>query len=88
MNVGERFDVIVTVHAGTLSSFVCPDCGTVIKYANKYPTNFMWKVCPDCRVQWLPDPGAELGPHREWPTPLAPGTELPLTILRGHVVRR
>jgi predicted RNA-binding Zn-ribbon protein involved in translation (DUF1610 family) len=58
----------VVVHTGEhrASYFVCPNCGTNIRFNNAYPLSFKWKVCPNCRWQWIPaDFGAGLGPHAD-----------------------
>ena len=55
--------VRVTVPAQGQSYFACPNCGTKIRFANKYPFGWQWKVCPDCRWQWIRT-GSGIGPHR------------------------
>jgi hypothetical protein len=46
--------VQITFHGGRRSSFNCPSCGARISFTNAYPFSFMWKVCPKCRLQWVP----------------------------------
>jgi transposase-like protein len=59
----------VTVHTGEgrRSHFDCPNCGKTIRYTNAYPLSFQWKVCPGCRLQWIPVEllTAGIGPHAD-----------------------
>jgi hypothetical protein len=56
----------VAVHTdeGRRSRFDCPNCGKTIRFTNSYPLSFRWKVCPGCRLQWIPT-GFGLGPHAD-----------------------
>ena len=56
--------VQVTVPARGRSYFTCPNCGTVVRFDNKYPFGWRWKVCPGCRWQWVRT-GRDIGPHRD-----------------------
>ena len=56
--------VQVTVPVQGRSYFTCPNCGTVIRFDNKYPFGWHWKVCPGCRLQWVRT-GGDIGPHRD-----------------------
>jgi len=68
----------ITIDNGS-SWFMCPnpDCRRKIRYQNAYPLGFMWKVCGGCRLQWVPAPGSEHGPHR---SDLEVGTTLYLDV--------
>lgn len=56
--------VEVTVPARGQSYFTCPNCATRIKFSNKYPFGWNWKVCSGCRWQWI-RLGGDIGPHRD-----------------------
>jgi predicted RNA-binding Zn-ribbon protein involved in translation (DUF1610 family) len=79
----------VTVHVyshGKQHSFTCPNCGATVKYDNKFPVGFDWKVCRSCGVQWNRMPGQSIGPHAEY-AKLEPGETLTVTIAHGFVAR-
>jgi predicted RNA-binding Zn-ribbon protein involved in translation (DUF1610 family) len=56
--------VDVIVEADRHSRFGCPNCGKTIRYQNAYPLSFQWKVCPGCRLQWIPGP-IDIGPRAD-----------------------
>ena len=56
--------VRVTVPSRGRSYFDCPNCGARIRFDNKYPFGWQWKVCPGCRWQWVRTSGG-VGPHRD-----------------------
>ena len=58
-----QVSVEVTVPASGRSYFSCPNCGTLIRFATKFPFGWHWKVCPGCRWQWIRT-GGGIGPHR------------------------
>jgi predicted RNA-binding Zn-ribbon protein involved in translation (DUF1610 family) len=58
-----QVSVRVTVPTRGRSYFTCPNCGDQIKFDNKYPYGWSWKVCPSCRWQWVRT-GGGIGPHR------------------------
>jgi hypothetical protein len=45
------------------SSFTCPSCGRRVRFANKHPFGWPWKVCPNCRTRWVNFAAVGVGPH-------------------------
>jgi predicted RNA-binding Zn-ribbon protein involved in translation (DUF1610 family) len=60
----QQVTVEVTVPERGQSYFACPNCGTKVRFGNKYPFGWQWKVCPSCRWQWI-RMGGGIGPHRD-----------------------
>jgi hypothetical protein len=85
LTYGDILTITVTVQShGLRHSFPCPACGSLVKFDNKYPVGWDWKVCPSCRVQWVREPSTGIGPHVEWDD-VPEGAQLQTRVLHGAV---